>query len=323
MVFYITFLKALATCLITNSHYTGVYPTDLIANGGLVGDILFFAVSGYCLCNVKKSFLPWYGKRLYRVYVPVIIITLIYMLLGFYDVTVKTAFSWFIYPTHYHFLASIVLLYIPFYIVMKLKWFQQHLPYVMLVIAGVWIVLYLTIFDRSFYHIDDVYSWFIRFLFFESMLLGAYFKINDKKYRNSNKWYSYVGLVLSFVGYFASKLAFSKYENLAQFQFINQLLIFALLFFTFLTFSGLDNKLCCLPMWLKKTISFLSGLTLEIYLVQFVILDLLRDVAFFPINWVLLTTAIIVSAVALNLLCKVFYKLVDVIVAKIKKTKKA
>ena len=30
--------------------------TDLIANGGLIGDIIFFAVSGYCLCNIKKPF---------------------------------------------------------------------------------------------------------------------------------------------------------------------------------------------------------------------------------------------------------------------------
>lgn len=41
MVLYITFLKALAACLITNAHYTGIYPTDLIANGGLLGDVFF------------------------------------------------------------------------------------------------------------------------------------------------------------------------------------------------------------------------------------------------------------------------------------------
>ena len=47
MVTFITFLRAIAACLITNAHYTGIYPTDLIANGGLVGDVIFFAVSGY------------------------------------------------------------------------------------------------------------------------------------------------------------------------------------------------------------------------------------------------------------------------------------
>lgn len=46
MIFFITVLRALAACLITNAHYTGIYPIEIIANGGLIGDVLFFAVSG-------------------------------------------------------------------------------------------------------------------------------------------------------------------------------------------------------------------------------------------------------------------------------------
>lgn len=41
MILFIEFLRALAACLITNAHYTGIYPTDLIANGGLLGDVIF------------------------------------------------------------------------------------------------------------------------------------------------------------------------------------------------------------------------------------------------------------------------------------------
>ena len=41
MIFFIMCLKALAACLITNAHYKGIYPSDLIANGGLIGDVLF------------------------------------------------------------------------------------------------------------------------------------------------------------------------------------------------------------------------------------------------------------------------------------------
>lgn len=41
MVFYITLIRAISACIITNAHYTGVYPTDLIANGGLIGAVLF------------------------------------------------------------------------------------------------------------------------------------------------------------------------------------------------------------------------------------------------------------------------------------------
>ena len=56
MIFFITFLRAFAACIITNSHYTGVYPLEIIANGGLIGNVLFFAVSGYCLANIKTNF---------------------------------------------------------------------------------------------------------------------------------------------------------------------------------------------------------------------------------------------------------------------------
>ena len=44
MLFFITMLRAIAACLITNSHYTGIYPTDIIANGGLLGDVIFMSV---------------------------------------------------------------------------------------------------------------------------------------------------------------------------------------------------------------------------------------------------------------------------------------
>lgn len=37
MVVFIDFLRALATCLITNTHYTGVYPIEALANGGCTG----------------------------------------------------------------------------------------------------------------------------------------------------------------------------------------------------------------------------------------------------------------------------------------------
>jgi hypothetical protein len=46
---FIILIRALAAIVITNAHYTGVYPTDLIANGGLLGDVLFLSVSGFCI----------------------------------------------------------------------------------------------------------------------------------------------------------------------------------------------------------------------------------------------------------------------------------
>lgn len=311
MVFFITFLRALGTCLITNAHYTGVYPTDLIANGGLIGDVLFFAVSGYCLYNVKGTFLKWYGKRLYRVYVPTLVMTAVYVLAGQYSLSEHSSFWWFVYPTYYHFVASIVVLYIPFFFCMKAKVLREHIVHVMIVIAAAWIAVYFTVYDKSYYHIDTVREPMIRFLFMESMLLGAWFKQNDAQFRNRFRMIYPIGSAVLFVFYFASKLLFSRRSEFAPFQFVNQLAIFALLVLLFRTFAGLDSKLERLPGKIKKLITFLSGITLEIYLVQYVIIAVVRPVAHFPVNWILLTASILTAAYLLHVVCGYLYEFVE------------
>lgn len=307
MVFFVTFLRALAACLITNAHYTGIYPTDLIANGGLIGDVLFFAVSGYCLYNIKLSFPKWYFKRIIRVYVPVWIISLVFLILGCFTTEDRSLLYYFVYPTDYHFVASIILLYIPFYIVCRLDWTRKRIPQVMLAVAGAMLIVYLFIYDKSYYHIDTVREPFIRFLFFESMLLGAYFKKNDLRFRNqfSFRW---VALTVASLGcYFVSKIVFSKVESLSELQIVNQLLIFALLYCLFRLFSGLDEKLEKMPVWICRCISFVAGMTLEIYVVQYVLIDALRSAAIFPLNWIIVTGSILLCALALHLVCKLFY----------------
>lgn len=307
MIFFITFLRALAAGLITNAHYTGVYPTDLIANGGLIGDILFFAVSGYCLANVKGTFFKWYGKRIYRIYPPVIIMTLIYMLLGAYNIQSKSLVEWFVYPTYYHFVASILVLYILFYFAMRSTWIKTHLSQVILAVALMWILVYAFLYNKSTYHIDSVYEPMIRFLFFESMLLGAWFREQGSKIQNVFKWRHVLGATAFFVIYFVSKLMFSKYEFLAKWQFLNQIIIFVLLYFVFRVFAGLDCKLNKLPALVKKAISFVSEMTLEIYIVQYVLIDVLKEISVFPVNWLVLTTAILGSAWILHKICQGFY----------------
>lgn len=301
MVFYITCLRALAACLITNAHYTGIYPTDLIANGGLLGDVLFFAVSGYCLYNVKLSFPRWYWKRVYRIYPPVLAMTIVYVVTGFYSLQEHSVFWWFLYPTYYHFVASIVILYVPFYFCMKIGVLKNYLTTLMGVIAVTWLIVYFTVYDKSYYHIDTVREPMIRFLFMESMLLGAWFRQNDSKVRNKFKtWYPTATLGM-FLVYVASKHLFSSRQSMAPFQILNQAAIFA----------GLDAKLEKISEWLKKVIQFVASITLEIYVVQYVIIALVRPIGHFPLNWIVVTTAIVILAYMLHKVCDFFYSEVD------------
>ena len=305
MVFYITVLKALAACLITNAHYTGIYPTDLIANGGLIGDIVFFAVSGYCLSNIKMRFPRWYGKRLVRCYLPVILATAVYMLLGAYSLADQSFLWWYGYPTYYHFVASIVVLYIPFYIVMAIPKCKANIPLIMAAIGAVYLLVYIFFYDKSYYHIDTVREPMIRFLFMESMLLGAYFKQKDEYYRNRFSFWHIVALLALFVLYFVSKFAFAKGgPELSNLQIINQVLIFVLLYFMLRVFSGLDARLGRMPNGIKKAIGYIATITLEIYVVQYVLIDWIRPLFGFPLNWLALTAAIFAAAVVLHYVCK-------------------
>ena len=301
MVFFIAFLRMLATCLITNSHYLGVYPTDIIANGGLLGDVIFFAVSGYCLYNVKASFPKWYSKRVIRCYLPVIMITAFYLIIGSYELTSeRTMFWWFIYPTYYHFVSSIMLLYVFYYFIMKIEPLKNRIPVVMVVIAVVYLFVYIFIYDKSYYHIDKVWEPMIRFLFMESMLLGAWFRQNDKRFRNKPSIIAGIGAFVAAGIYFICKIAFSKNLFISNLQIINQLVLFVFLCMIIRTFAGLDSKLEKMPAFIKKIITFISEITLEIYLVQYVIIDMLKKVAPFPINWLVLTGTIFISATVLH-----------------------
>lgn len=321
MIFFITFLRALAACLITNSHYEGVYPTEIIANGGMIGDILFFAVSGYCLYNVRydlspKGFMKWYGKRIWRIYPPMLIVTAVYMLAGYYSLEDNTALWFYVFPTAYHFVASIMLLYIPFFFIVKPEALKSRIPAVMAMLAAAWLTVYLTVYDRSTYHIDTLREPMIRFLFMESMLLGAWFRRNDSRLRDKFKGAYILGAAISAAAYFAAKLILTKYPEYAPFQLMTQLTVFALLIFLFLIFCGLDGKLEMLPAPLKKCISFISDLTLEIYLVQRYIITLITDMHLtFPINWLTMTACIILAALILHLVCKFIYSAAEKLTA--------
>lgn len=69
----IDFLKFFAALLITNSHLDGFEPAYPLSTGGSFGDALFFFCSGYTLfLGSMGRFDNWYGRRLRRIFPPVI-----------------------------------------------------------------------------------------------------------------------------------------------------------------------------------------------------------------------------------------------------------
>lgn len=322
--YFITMLRAFAAIIITNSHYTGIYPSDIIANGGLLGDVIFFSVSGFCLANPQMSFGKWYKKRLWRIYAVVWIITIVYVLFGAYEVnSITDGLKWFVHPTKYHFVASITLLYIPLYFVARyIKLNRTNYILICASLLIVQMIIYLTIYDISYYHIDKVREPMIEFLFFQSMLLGLFFRQEcengtlDLKKSDSN-WQEYIlwtlmVLILGF--YFLSKMVFVRRTSLAEFQIINQIILYAALFCLFRRTYTIENKLKSISktkLW--KLVEFLSDHTLEIYCVQYVLIDLVKGWnLIFPMNWLVLTTFILLAASALKYVSQKLIKWINI-----------
>ena len=73
-----------------------------------------------------------------------------------------------------------------------------------------------------------------------------------------------------------------------------------LLYLVFRLFAGLDGKLEKMPAPVRGCIDFIAKITLEIYVVQYVLIDLVRPLFGFPLNWFALTGSILLAATALH-----------------------
>lgn len=143
----------------------------------------------------------------------------------------------------------------------------------------------------------------IEFLFFQAMILGLHYRWksnrSDDKYK-SLKVVEIIGLVFLLGVYFLTKMVFVNFTSLSQFQIINQVVLWGLLYVLFDIFMKLESKLRNAEnskAW--SCVEFISDRTLEIYLVQYVILDYCK-IGPFPLNWLILTGIILGSAVILR-----------------------
>lgn len=315
MIEFISWAKAMAAILITNSHFGNIYPYAQMANGGLLGNLLFFAVSGFCLYHIKQNFALWFTKRLIRIYPAVWIVTGICVALGFYSAISWSGYcSLFFYPTYYHFIASILVLYVPFYIIAKIA-SKSISPSKSIAYCGVlsflaYLTVYFTIYDRSAYHIDTVEEPMILFVYFEAMLMGAWFRQNLDHYKNKNIRGKYLFLIATLIAYLASKYLLQTGTLPAIWQPLNQITIFVLLYSIFLCVASLDSKLHRLPFPIRRVIEFISGLTLEIYLVQYLILATF-NIGLFPINACIVSLGILLSAFLVHQLSLVLISYID------------
>lgn len=85
-------------------------------------------------------------------------------------------------------------------------------------------------------------------------------------------------------------------------------------------FSSIDKHLEKVPKWLDKMVGLIAKMTLEIYLVQYVLINVIRELdLFFPLNWIILTASIAVAAIVLHTVMEFIIKIVKKGIGKMKK----
>ena len=296
---FVYWLKAFAAVFITNSHYANIWPIKAIAHGGHLGNCLFFLLSGFCLYYIGDHFLKWYGKRFVRIY-PALWITVVVDLLAerIHIGSLQALFRCCIFPTWYHFITSIMLLYVVYYVLRSIQnRYRISCHWLLVGTLLLFVMMYVLFFDKSGYNIDNAGKGWVRWQFFLSMLVGAMLRENYDRISSRISLVEIVSAVVFLVAYFLGKILGSRRGMLLHLQIMVP--IFLVCFITFVAiiaiklekqgfFARINSKISAIP-------KFVSGLTLEIYLGQLLILWKFESLPF-PVDFVVVTGMILLYA---------------------------
>lgn len=297
---FINVIRTLATCLITNSHFSPIYTYDIIAKGGALGNSLFFLATGFCLANCSENFKTWYSKRLLRLYIPLLFASSFYLFTG--NNLLETLFFSFIFPQNYWFICALIILYPLFYFAVKYPFRNRKYVYSIFLILLYGIIY--SFLDKSHYMVETVEFYAIRFSYIFSfflMLLGAYFKLHFQKITEAlscKKILLSILFLISLIFYFGFILMMGHWKVLYNIQFIETILCIFTSTFLFLRIMLAEKEILMQKdSLLYRIFSILGTHTLEIYLVQFPLIDLIGSLNLSSsLKFFLAVTSIIVCA---------------------------
>lgn len=300
---FVYWLKAIAAVFITNAHYADIWPVSAMAMGGHIGNCLYFFLSGFCLYNIRESFPRWYWKRIIRIYPALWIVNVIDLIVGRTSIgEIMGAVHCFLYPTWFHFIGSIMLLYILYYIVRTLqKKRNLDIWWMIALVAICYFLVYIILFDKSSYHINDVNEKWVRFMFFASMLLGTAFRECYEKISKEIK----AGDIIVFAGltvfYFVGKVALSRFSWLYTWQCFLPVILVCYIASLANLFIKLEKKgvFQRVNQKVNSVTKFIAEITLEIYLGQLLMIWLVTGLPF-PINFFVVTSVILLYAWVLH-----------------------
>jgi hypothetical protein len=274
---FISLLRFIATILITNSHFDVLFPGGykILATGGMVGNSLFFLCSGYTLFQSDRThFFKWYTKRYLRIVMSVWVFMIVSFLL------LKTDYSWIdlIYtPTVYWFLRAILVFYVLFFFVTKFG--SAHLGKIIILFS-------IPLLISFFLHPESTTSYMIEntknpyythyFYLFPVMLFGAW--LSREKFEFKLSFYNSLLLLLfTLLSYYGFKAFIIQMKWFV----LQPILPIFLLFFVFMSFLVAKHVAnFSFKPTTKNVINQISHLTLDIYVVQFAVIRLVKHFDF-------------------------------------------
>lgn len=299
--FAIDILKCIAALLITNSHLDIFYPSFFkqFATGGAIGDVLFFFCSGFVLFLGRiDRFDNWYKRRINRIYPTVfcfLVLQSVILAINFgWNEIIIVQWAWFI--------PCIMIYYLIIYFIIKYFSKQFYLFYLITILITIGCFLFSDRINTLFIYKDTYLKWVFYFLF---MLLGAQMGTKQLKY---NFVKDSIGLILSLILFY-----FIQYLGTVSviFNYLQLLTIIPLLscvYYFYKVFSNLRVLNSLKKSVLSRFIKITSALTLEIYIVQMVlILKIPINYNFlFPLNVFFVFGLIYLSAFLLKITTNLF-----------------
>jgi hypothetical protein len=319
-VFDLRLPRVLAALLIANSHLESFYPLRLFAADGLLGDSLFFFMSGLGLAlsdtRRRTSFPHWYCRRLGRIYPALFLAVLVFDWLpgGGWHTWTFGDYAWkFLAGGSYVFIRQILLMYVAYYSVMRAAGVRGmgNIATACFAIYPVWIFAG---FEGTAFH---VFHWMF---YFQLMLFGGWVArgsedvvVSGGSGSGGQAWRAaavFAGLAVCYFGVRASVL-------LGHVERAWLLLAYVAIFPLSVSIVRVGNS-ARLSKWLAQrtraaaVVGAFSGATLEMYLVHYFALGnpAIRTMRF-PVNVAAFFGLSIVLAILLSWVAAKIRKVAD------------
>ncbi len=281
-------MRFIAILLVMNSHFDPLYPIPALATGGAMGNALFFVISGYLL-NTRDSFLRFSWKRFFRMYPGVFIMVTLNVLQGWHKIggwgDFFTSYLW---PTAFWFVGALALFDILVYILDQLK-YTEHFVRFTVIMAVLYLAAYILIVDTSRWSVEEPglknpAQWFKMIYYFHIYAMGHHLREKPRSGKPGHCLRLVVACVALFVFSLVFKYIMVKFPVMLKAQFLCQWMgvVFAWAAMA-LVLSGEESYRRCVVPWVRRCVSALAALSLELYLVQFDMIRLCTPLPF-PMN---------------------------------------